>query len=77
MNESSLKFDDEKLDELTQLVTLQLQEVLLDFRALFEDADTDNSGSITFEELRAELEKYPGVVENLTIRYRGRGTCNT
>lgn len=36
MNESTLKFSDEILNELTQ--------------ALFEDADTDNSGSISFEE---------------------------
>ena len=53
MNESTLKFSDEKLDELT--------------KALFEDADMDQSGSITFEELKAELNKHPGVIENLTI----------
>uniref|UniRef100_A0A8B9IKK6 NADPH oxidase 5 n=1 Tax=Anser cygnoides TaxID=8845 RepID=A0A8B9IKK6_ANSCY len=35
--------------------------------ALFEAADKDGSGSITFEELRAELEAFPGVMENLTI----------
>lgn len=40
-------------------------------RALFEAADKDGSGSITFEELRAELEAFPGVMENLSIRYRG------
>lgn len=55
MGESTLHFSDEKLDELT--------------RALLEDADVDNSGTITFEELQAELDKYPGVIENLTIRY--------
>lgn len=37
-------------------------------RALFEDADTDNSGTISFDELKSELEKHPGVIENLTIR---------
>ncbi|NWZ18962.1 NOX5 oxidase, partial [Asarcornis scutulata] len=36
-------------------------------RALFEAADKDGSGSITFEELRAELEAFPGVMENLSI----------
>ena len=56
MDESALKFSEDKLDELT--------------RALFEDADTDNSGTISFEELQAELDKHPGVVENLTIRYK-------
>lgn len=54
MGESTLKFSDDKLDELT--------------RTLIEDADVDNSGTITFEELQAQLDKYPGVIENLTIR---------
>lgn len=36
--------------------------------ALFESADKDNSGSITFEELKEELENFPEVMENLTIR---------
>ncbi|NXX20041.1 NOX5 oxidase, partial [Podargus strigoides] len=35
--------------------------------ALFEAADKDHSGSITFEELREELEAFPEVMENLTI----------
>ncbi|KAM6409443.1 NADPH oxidase 5-like [Rhynochetos jubatus] len=35
--------------------------------ALFEAADKDHSGSITFEELREELEGFPDVMENLTI----------
>ncbi len=38
-------------------------------RALFDDADTDQSGSITFEELQLELEKHPGILENLTLKY--------
>ncbi len=53
MDESTLQFSDDKLNELT--------------RALFEDTDTDSSGTITFEELTAELKKHPGVIENLTI----------
>lgn len=55
MGESTLQFSDDKLDDLT--------------RALIEDADVDNSGTITFEELQAQLDKYPGVIENLTIRW--------
>ncbi|NXN07375.1 NOX5 oxidase, partial [Indicator maculatus] len=35
--------------------------------ALFEAADKDRSGSITFEELKEELEAFPEVMENLTI----------
>ncbi|XP_054244000.1 NADPH oxidase 5 [Indicator indicator] len=35
--------------------------------ALFEAADKDHSGSITFEELKEELEAFPEVMENLTI----------
>ena len=37
--------------------------------ALFDDADEDGSGSITFEELVTQLEKYPGIMENLTMRF--------
>lgn len=54
MDESSLSLTDDALDELTM--------------TLFESADADNSGEITFEELMDELEKHPGVVDNLTIR---------
>ncbi|XP_072043086.1 NADPH oxidase 5-like [Amphiura filiformis] len=51
--ESAWQLRDEKLDELTQM--------------LFEEADSDGSGNICFEELRAQLEKYPEFAENLTI----------
>lgn len=54
MEESALKLDDNQLDELSS--------------ALFEAADTDGSGTISFEELKEELEKNPEVLENLTIR---------
>ncbi|MBN3289580.1 NOX5 oxidase, partial [Polypterus senegalus] len=53
LRESAISLPEEKLDDLTL--------------ALFESADRDNSGSITFEELKAELEKFPEVMENLTI----------
>ncbi|XP_054858261.1 NADPH oxidase 5 [Eublepharis macularius] len=53
LRESSISLPEEKLDDLTV--------------ALFESADTDKSGSITFEELRGELERFPEVMENLTI----------
>jgi len=53
MNESNLRFTEQKLNELT--------------RALMENTDTDNNGSITFEELQEELSQHAGVVENLTI----------
>lgn len=46
MTECALHFSDDILNDLT--------------RALFEEADTDNSGTITFEELKAELDKHPG-----------------
>ena len=54
MEESSLQLSEDNLDALTM--------------ALFESADDDNSGEITFDELREELEKHPGIIENLTIR---------
>uniref|UniRef100_A0A8C1VQL3 NADPH oxidase, EF-hand calcium binding domain 5 n=1 Tax=Cyprinus carpio TaxID=7962 RepID=A0A8C1VQL3_CYPCA len=53
LRESAISLPEEKLDDLTL--------------ALFESADQDNSGSITFEELKAELENFPEVMENLTI----------
>uniref|UniRef100_A0A3P8X9C4 NADPH oxidase, EF-hand calcium binding domain 5 n=1 Tax=Esox lucius TaxID=8010 RepID=A0A3P8X9C4_ESOLU len=53
LSESAISLPEEKLDDLTL--------------ALFESADKDNSGSITFEELKAELESFPEVMENLTI----------
>lgn len=37
--------------------------------ALFESADTDQNGCITFEELCAVLDKHPDVLNNLTIRW--------
>ena len=55
MEESSLKLSDEDIDELT--------------RALFNEADEDGSGEITFDELQAELNKYPDIRDNLTMRY--------
>ncbi|XP_039988661.1 NADPH oxidase 5 isoform X2 [Xiphias gladius] len=53
LRESAISLPEEKLDDLTL--------------ALFESADRDNSGAITFEELKAELETFPEVMENLTI----------
>lgn len=54
MGESALQFSDDQLDELT--------------RTLLEDADVDNSGSVSFEELQSALSRHPGLVENLTFR---------
>ncbi|XP_069451595.1 NADPH oxidase 5 isoform X5 [Ovis canadensis] len=51
--ESAISLPEEKLDQLTL--------------ALFESADKDCSGTITFEELRDELQRFPEVMENLTI----------
>ncbi|KAH3860364.1 hypothetical protein DPMN_023262 [Dreissena polymorpha] len=55
MEESSLSLSAENLEDLTD--------------ALFDAADEDKSGTITFEELRNEIEKHPGVIENLTFRW--------
>ena len=55
LRESAISLPEEKLDDLTL--------------ALFESADKDRSGAITFEELKAELENFPEVMENLTIRF--------
>lgn len=60
LRESAISLPEEKLDDLTL--------------ALFESADKDKSGAITFEELKAELESFPEVMENLTIRLNIRDT---
>ncbi|CAJ0935365.1 unnamed protein product [Ranitomeya imitator] len=51
--ENAISLPEEKLDDLTLV--------------LFQSADKDNSGSITFQELKEELERFPEVMENLTI----------
>uniref|UniRef100_A0A6I8R677 NADPH oxidase, EF-hand calcium-binding domain 5 n=1 Tax=Xenopus tropicalis TaxID=8364 RepID=A0A6I8R677_XENTR len=53
LRESAISLPEEKLDDLTLV--------------LFESADKDHSGSITFQELKEELERFPEVMENLTI----------
>lgn len=55
LHESAISLPQEKLDQLTLV--------------LFEAADKDCSGTITFDELQDELQCFPGVMENLTIRY--------
>lgn len=37
--------------------------------AMFEDADAQNRGAITYEALKDQLEKHGGLLENLSIRY--------
>ncbi|NXK93848.1 NOX5 oxidase, partial [Formicarius rufipectus] len=53
LRESSVSLPEERLGDLT--------------RALLEAADRDHSGSITFQELREQLEAFPELLENLTI----------
>ena len=55
IEESSLSMDQQQLEELTDV--------------MFEESDTDNKGFITFDELHSFLDKFPGIAENLTIRY--------
>ncbi|XP_033121343.1 NADPH oxidase 5-like [Anneissia japonica] len=53
MAESAIQLSDETLHELTSV--------------LFHEADEDDSGSITFDELQNQLTKYPDITENLTV----------
>ncbi|GIX84209.1 NADPH oxidase 5 [Caerostris darwini] len=53
MKENGLQFGESETDELT--------------RMLFEDADTDGSGTITFTEFKNQLERQPAFMENLTL----------
>lgn len=49
-----MRFSDEQLLELTA--------------AMFEDADAENRGAITYEALKNQLAKHDGMLENLSIR---------
>lgn len=51
--ESSLQLTDKDLDRLSS--------------ALFNAADVDCSGSVTFEEFMTQLESQPHVLDNLTL----------
>ncbi|XP_067002096.2 NADPH oxidase 5 [Anabrus simplex] len=53
MEENGMKFSEDQIDDLTM--------------ALFEDADADNRGAITYEALKNQLEKHGGLLENLSI----------
>ncbi|KAJ9589563.1 hypothetical protein L9F63_017228, partial [Diploptera punctata] len=53
MEENGMKFSEEQIDDLTM--------------ALFEDADSENRGAITYEALKNQLEKHGGLLENLSI----------
>ena len=55
IEESELQLSEEALETLTL--------------ALFEHADADGSGMISYEELCDVLEKHPDVMKNLTIRW--------
>lgn len=50
-----MKFSEEQVEDLTM--------------AMFEDADTNSRGAITYEALKHQLEKHGGLLENLTIRF--------
>ncbi|CAG7821382.1 unnamed protein product, partial [Allacma fusca] len=53
MEENGMKFSDEQINKLTM--------------ALFEDADVERRGALTYEALKAQLEKHGGLLENLSI----------
>lgn len=55
MEENGMQFSEEQIHDLTS--------------AMFEDADTNNRGAITYEALKAQLEKHGGLLENLSIRF--------
>lgn len=57
MEENGIQFNEEQIEELTM--------------ALFDDADQANRGAITFEALKKQLEKHEGLLENLSIRWKG------
>ena len=59
--DSSLSLADEQLEQLTDI--------------LFDDADENNDGSITFDEFKEQFDQHPDVIDNLCIRYISLFTC--
>lgn len=55
MEESKLKLDDQQIDELMEV--------------FFEEIESGNEGLIGFEDFKAFLLKYPGIADNLSIRW--------
>ncbi|BES91416.1 NADHypothetical protein oxidase [Nesidiocoris tenuis] len=53
MEENGMRFSEEQIEDLTM--------------AMFEDADSDNRGAITYEALKNQLTKHGGLLENLSI----------
>ncbi|CAL4180352.1 unnamed protein product, partial [Meganyctiphanes norvegica] len=53
MEENGMKFSDDQIEDLTL--------------AMFEDADAAHTGTITYDALKAQLEKHDGLLENLSI----------
>nr|XP_022909698.1 NADPH oxidase 5 isoform X2 [Onthophagus taurus] len=53
MEENGMQFSEEQIDDLTC--------------AMFEDADPHGRGAITYENLKNQLEKHDGLLENLSI----------
>ena len=53
MDENGMRFDEESVEELT--------------RALYQDAIAGSNQGITFYDLKAQLSKHDGLMENLTI----------
>lgn len=53
VDENNLEFNDEEVDQLTFI--------------LFEDADTDHTGGIDFNEMKNLLQKKPGLIDNLAM----------
>lgn len=55
MEENGMQFSEDQVEDLTM--------------ALFEDADSESRGAITYEALKNQLQKHNGLLENLSIRY--------
>ena len=57
LEESKLKLDDQQVDELMEI--------------FFEEIESEKVGLIGLDEFKSFLSKYPGVAENLSVRYLG------
>ena len=61
------KYTNNKVHGYCHIVTNYYISFIISYRSLFEYADTDGNGSVSFDELQNIIEMYPDIVDNLIL----------
>ena len=62
-----VKYTNSKVHGHCHIVTNYCFSFIISYRSLFEYADTDGNGSVSFDELQNIIEMYPDIVDNLIL----------